>query len=517
MPEQNPQNVAAFNPANFSLPASLTTNEVPTLVYSVIAKTDQPSLSYYTQTVFHRSSGTPSPGARLTDQAQPAVRNAEDMPSYSNNDVYSQTTTAPQTFAPPIINAQQYREQNTQPYRLTDQTPVVGDAIYYPTAPAQSNESFAPPANRSTLPYVPKENLQQRDRSETSKSVLDVSKRTAPKLGSENSDPFHAQALVEKTKLVDLRPRSKKSAELFIAKQPARDVNTTVEEQASSSTPEESVELYSETGFLKRQAFSSKFSVTQAKAQENKTTKKVIYLKSAPAKQKSAKLEVPQFKQPVTSKTESVQPKLVPDYAMLPPIPQQTQSAEMASTVNEPATMPPEATTPKTKIEFTKEPTAAFSNPFEAVKEDVKETIEQPFEALAVPVDEDFQASTSNSSPFEMTETKLFETETQQVETAPKISVPKFQPIQQPLPNVENAAPQTPASGFSDSDFTQLENTTFADAPPTTARDSHETPFQVAGYRQAKATTKFESHSGKNRTSISKRHASTNADYFAEI
>ena len=487
MPEQNPQNVAAFNPADFSLPASLSTNEAPKMVYSVIANTDQSSLSCYVQTVFHRSAGKSSPGARLTDQAQPMVRNAEDMQFNSNNDVHSQIASAPQSFAPPIIDAQQYREQNAQPYRLTDQTPAVGDAIYYPPASAPTSESFAPPANRSTLPYAPKENTQRSERSETSKSVLDVSKRNAPTSENNNSHPTRSQALIEKTKLVDLRPRSQESSELAIQKQPARDANTTVEQQTSSSIPKMSAEIYSETGFLKRQAFSDKFSVTKAKAQDKKTTKKVIYLKSTPSEQRSAKLEVPQFKQPVSPITEPVQPQLVPDYAMLPPMPTQVPPAEITSTANEATTMLPEATPTKTNIDFATEPVKTFTSPFEAVEESVEEIIEQPVDTQSLPAEENHQASTSSAPPLQMTESESLETETQQNEIALEANASEFQPTQRPVQTAEEAFSDNSASGFNDSDFTEVSKAEVVDASPAPSTNSHENSFQVVGYRQAKA------------------------------
>ena len=362
MPEQNPQNAAAFNPAAFSLPASLTTNKSPSLVYSVIANSDQPALSSYTQTVFHRSSGRTSPGATLTDQTPPTIRNAGDMHQNINGAGQSQNYMAPQTFAPPIIDAQQHREQSAQTYRLTDQTPAVGDAIYYPPAPTQSSESFAPPANRSTLPYVPKENTKPSERSEAVESVLEVSKKSAPKANTEQSSQTRSQTLIEKTKLVDLRPRSQEPSELTVAKQPARDANTTVDQQ-SSSTP---VEQYSETGFLKRQAFSNKFSVTRTTGEEKKSTKKVIYLKSAPVR--SAKLEVPQFRQPAELEAKPVQPRSVPAYAMLPPIPSETSTTEISSTitstVSESTTFTPEAAPAETAKESIPEPVTAFVNPF---------------------------------------------------------------------------------------------------------------------------------------------------------
>ena len=52
MPEQTSQNAKAFDPASFSMPAQ------PSLTYSVIANTNQPELSSYVRTVFHRMQGT---------------------------------------------------------------------------------------------------------------------------------------------------------------------------------------------------------------------------------------------------------------------------------------------------------------------------------------------------------------------------------------------------------------------------------------------------------------------------
>ena len=498
MPEQNPQNVAAFNPANFSLSASLSANEAPTLTYSVIANSDQNSLSSYVQTVFHGSSGTNLPGATLTDQAQPAIRDAEDMQSYSNDAVYSQNDTITRTFAPPIINARQYRNQTVEPYRLTDQAPVIGDAIYYPTAPTQPSESFAPPTDRSALPYVPKVNSQPSERSKDMESVLDVSKHTAPKSDSEKSNPTRSQALIEKTKMVDLRARPQQSAEKTFAEQPTRDDNTTADQQLSSSTPAKSAELYNETGFLKRQAFSSKFSVTRDEVNEERSTHKIIYLKSSPAKERSAKLEVPQFQSPVSLKAEPVQPKSVPDYTMLPPIAPQTPTAEPTLTVSEATTFLPEAT-PLEKIEeTTSEPVATFTNPFESVKTAVEDPIEQPVDTNSEPVKEELNDSTIGKSPFESAETslesKLIEPEIQQIAAASKAIETSFQPVKQPVLKAENTKTNSPSSGFSDADFNRLEKSEIVEAPPAPPTDTRANPFHVVGYRQAKADTKVDIH-----------------------
>ena len=515
MPEQNPQNVTTFNPADFSLPASISTNEAPTLIYRVIANSDQPAMSSYVQTVFHRSSGTTSPGATLTDQALPAVRRPEDMQPFSDGSAYSQNDTATQTFAPPIINVQQQRAQNVQPYRLTDQVPAVGDAIYYPPAQTQSNESFAPPANRSALPYVPKENSRPSESSEAIESVLDVSKHTAKKIDSEKSNPIHSQALVEKTKLVDLHPRSQQSTDLTIAKQPARDANTTTDQAVSPATPTESVELYSETGFLKRQAFSSKFTVTQDQAEEKQPTKKIIYLKSAPAQERSAKLEVPQFQRRETLTADIVEPKtetpfiaqptppkLVPDYAMLPPIPTQTPptpTAESTSTISEATTFVPEPSPFESPKESITEPVTTSTNPFEAVEEPAEEIVEQSADTNPTPVDEESQAAAESESTFQMVESKAIETENSQAQNATEPREDELQSIQKPVATVEYKKPSSPASGFDDADFIKLEKAEIVEAPPAPSTNTRESSFQVVGYRQAKADTKINFHNAQTK------------------
>ena len=251
MPEQEPQNLKAFDPASFSMPTQ------PSLTYRVIANpsvTDA-KISSYVQTVFIRPSGTITPGARLSDQslsdqAPVTIRDGQAIGSGR------QTTSGYQGWSVQERLSDQGMESATVPAYRSDQ-----------------NKSFAPPADRSNLSSMRRTDVHATRQQDSSATVIDAMRENDQQTETHRSVDQQPQVAVAKTKLVDLRQGA--GAEAPLQGTPQRDQNTIAQE------PE---------AFLKREAFSNKFRVTAASEREFARTEnagKIIYLKSVPPKEQT--------------------------------------------------------------------------------------------------------------------------------------------------------------------------------------------------------------------------------------
>jgi len=460
MPEQNSQNPQAFDPASFSLPAKSTLN------YSVLANSDQTELSSYVQTVFHRSLGSKSPGATLSDQAPPAIRTAQEFQS-ANGDTQTYNSAdhnafAEQPFVPPIVNRNAQYQPSANQFNLNDQSSESSGEFYYP---ANQNQSFAPPIDRSNLPYVPRTNAPNAQQTDSGDSVLDVSSRNAQQRDDQNldnqisnnpisNDPIsnnqnsfvkESQASSNKTKLVDLRRESAKPAI------PQRDQNTIAKNPGD---------------FLKREAFSNRFALSPVGEQgleKAESSAKIIYLKSASPAERTAKLEVPKFAQAqtptpvaeitVTKKSVS-QPALteglkrsIPDFVKSPPVlfrapvenaNQAPTSAEFVSTAPATVAEPPKA----------EQNPVASVNPFKTI-----EAPESPF------------GSSPFSSPF------ASKNDAEQITDASDVTqgtpatpqAPISDPFDAPPAVVANQPIEKSHVGFTDADFARAKVNTMLD------------------------------------------------------
>ena len=298
MPEQNSQNVKAFDPASFSMPAQ------PTPTYSVIANGTGPELSSYVQTVHHRPLGTITPGARLSDQAPARHRTVADMRSQRQDTQtyhYAPTNTpAPQPPAPPMSNGVSKYQQSSVPFNLSDHTTGSTEVGSY--QPNQ-NQSFAPPADRSNLPYVPRTEVSPTQQTDSSAPFVDASDKETQETENQSSIAKEAQFAIARTKLIDLRQGSNQT------ETPQRDENTIAQKP---------------TEFLKREAFSNKFKVTPSSEREFQKagrSSKVIYLKSVPPVDHTAKLHVPKLVQERAPEPVAGPPQTQPPQTQ-PPQPQ---------------------------------------------------------------------------------------------------------------------------------------------------------------------------------------------------
>ena len=295
MPEQNSQNVKAFDPATFSMPAQ------PSMKYSVIANATEPELSSYVQTVHIRPLGSITPGARLSDQAPTGRRTTEDMQSQRQDAQtynYAPTTDrAIQPPIPPVTNGVSRNQQSSVQFNLSDQTTGATEARSY--QPKQTR-SFAPPADRSNLPYVRRTETSPTRKADSSAAFVDATNKESNRAENQNSIAKEPPFAIARTKLVDLGRGSNQT------EMPQRDHNTITQKP---------------TAFLNREAFSDKFKITPSdkrELQRDGRNGKVIYLKSVPPADRTAKLHVPKFvhqgaPETVTepAQTEPTQPQII--------------------------------------------------------------------------------------------------------------------------------------------------------------------------------------------------------------
>ncbi len=435
MPEQNSQNAKAFDPASFSMPAQ------PSLTYSVIANATEPELSSYVQTVFIRPSGSITPGARLSDQGPAGGRDAQlNVP-------------AQQPPAPPMSNGVSKYQRSSVQFSLSDQTLESTDASSY--RPNQ-NQSFAQPAGRSNLSYLRRTDVSPRQQTDSPATVLDTPRRNVRETENQNPPAKESQTPISKTKLVDLRQGSDRT------ETPRRDQNTI------AKNPDE---------FLKREAFSNKFKVTPSGEREIEnagSSGKIIYLKSAPPAQHTAKLKVPKLIQqkepepvakPTVARAEPAKPaKAVVDFEKPaetePPLPQIIQWP-IVDSAQEQVLFPAPAVTgapSPMEIDFV---SAAPAIDAETTKIDFAEVnMEAPAESASAP------STQATFDPFQTTE-------------APEAPTP-FDPFQ----TTEAPEAPTPVDPFQTAEApeapTPVDPFQTAEAPETLDQSSAETssPFQ---------------------------------------
>lgn len=408
MPEQNSQNAKAFDPASFSMP------DQPTMTYSVIASSNQPELSSYVQTVFHRMQGTNSPGARLSDQSAPAFRTFQDVPTVNqqtpaatNNNTAQFNWAAQDAPAAPMINEVPQHTRSSVQFSL-------GDLSTTPAPRAQSaqaqgamadrsnqSQSFAPPVDHSKLPYLPRTDARAAVPA-APETVLDASRGKIRGEGREevdqNSVAPESHVAPSKPTLVALRKDSGQ------AETPERDENTIAENP----------------GFLKREPFSNKFTVTISPEEETEGPEsigKIIYLKSVPPVEHTAKLKVPKFvkeKDTITAPNPDPQPVSQPVVAHTPqpqfihwPLVDSTEEqvlfpapvATVWSTPTEFVSATPSVDARTTKIDFTEVNQKAATEP----SDQGSEVAFDPFQTTEA-TESPFEKSPFEDSPFEPSE-----------------------------------------------------------------------------------------------------------------
>lgn len=250
MPEHDPQNAANFNPADFHsppVPKSMAINEG---TFSGRSTGDQSAAtSGYRGTLPSLSTHPVAAQSSISAASPPTIRTA----AQTFSDV--QPVLRP-TFAPPLETGPSEFSQPSNVFNFSDQT--ILSQLNSPQN-VEAPRSFAPPADRSTLPFVPRDHH--------GVSSAEASGFGAPHRGTQTFEHHvtgHPRSVAGtqvnpavgvKTKLVDLRGQSPNMP------QPASDQNT---RSASSSE------------FLSRDAFSNRLfktsnSVSDASTSDNTT------------------------------------------------------------------------------------------------------------------------------------------------------------------------------------------------------------------------------------------------------
>ena len=492
MPEQTSQNAKAFDPASFSMPAQ------PSLTYSVIANTNQPELSSYVQTVFHRMQGTNNPVVRLSDQSPPTIRTTQGTQSYGAQANFA----AQQPPVPAMIyRGSNYQQRSSVQFSLSDRTTESKEATSY--RPNQ-HQSFAPPADRSNLPYYQRVDVVPRLKAGSSAAVLNASRKKILEKKQQSQIAKESRVVTSKTKLVALRKDS------ALTEKPQRDQNTIAKK------PEE---------FLKREPFSNKFTVTPSAEREvgkTKSTGKTIYLKSVPPAGHTAKLKVPKFVQekapePIaetavapakTPVVQTPQPQFIrwplvnsAQDQVLFPAPVLTVSPKPMEVDFVSATPSVEAET--TKIDFaevhaetavepaTDQSTMAAFDPFED-----NEAPDAPFQSS--PFESSDQSSLEQSS---LEQASPFETSLESsspFEDSPEPSSPFQDSSASSSPFEDSPEPSSP---FEDSpvnttpeESSPFQSSPFESAPEQTTPDPS-SPFQSSPFRSSPTSSLFKSES----------------------
>lgn len=504
MPEQNPQNAKAFDPASFSMPVQ------PTLNYSVIANDVQPELSSYVQTVFIRPSGAITPGARLTDQdssdqASIAVGNSPANEPASINEPTPINERAQPSVPPTNTGGSPYQRASVQ-FNLSDQTLESSAALTQQPSP---NPSFAPPADQSNLPYVARTDVPAKQQNDSPPTAFDAIRRTDQQTTPQNPVTQKSQVTIPQTKLVDLRQQTASTeathSETTRTETPPRDQNTVAKKP---------------DGFLKREAFSNKFRVTrstdrdlQETGSDNSGGSKIIYLKSAQPVEHTAKLKVPQPMQPTAPQpvAELTVTPAKPTNAFIAPSqraetqPAQPQPKEpqiiqwpMVESAQDQILFPaPVVTVSSTPVETefvsTAPPTVAETTRIdfaevngeasqEPVPDQATETTFDPFQSTESAPDA-FQATETTPDPFATPETPFdpFQTTEAPAAIAPDSPVDSSPDQLSPF-----QSPPEPASPVSSSPF---ESSPFESTPeqssPFESPQEESSPFQASPFESA--------------------------------
>ena len=514
MPEQNSQNPVAFNPSNFALTAS----DQPAAVYTVRADagSDYAELSCYVQHLFQLPRSTKSPGGKFSDQPQPEARSAQEFRLAMRNQYeYRPTeqtrqdgyvaTAAPQhsqrSFAPPrSVNPPGFAEsvnppgfaESGQTMNFSDQGSDISSGQNFNSYVPQETHSFAPPADRSSLPYAPPAPGQQRRAVEQQDTVEHLRSSNGGETDASNMilvGQSLGGARPNQTKMVDLRQQK------TTLEKPSRDQNTVAKQ------PE----------FLNRDSFSNKFSVKskesteteasqESSSQKSTTPSKVIYLRSVETKpQPSAKLVEPTFEPKPTQPTEPTEP-----YA--------PKISEALLGDSPPA--------PIVSLPQEQDPLPA--------------AVEAPVVEIPPAVAEAFAA---NPSPFTDIAPPQPSEPTQPAEVSPPTFTEKNTSTQQPTQeNSQTKVPvleKTEAQGFTDSDFFRLEQRQeFRNSINQNARakisqstpsgvvaetPSTKNPFQIASHRRSSNRTRSEPPRNDSKSDYQSRHADPHAGRRASI
>jgi len=473
MSEPNFPSAKAFNPASFTMPAQ------PSLTYTVIAGTNRSEISSYVQTVFHRPLGTQSPGATLTDQAPPAIRTAQGMRSArQDQQPYDGAQTngfAQQPPVTPTIHSDSQFQRSSLRLNLSDQATGLTDAKFIGS---DQTQSFAPPADHSNLPYVPRTKVGLKQQADSSPSVLNWAHKVQEK-DTQNPAAKEPQVSTSKTTLVDLRQGSAQS------EIPQRDQNTIAEKP---------------DGFLKRVAFSNKFSVTpsgEQKVEKAKPTGKIIYLKSVSPEELTAKLKLPtvvqeEDHQPI-AETEVTR---LPEPAVESAVPQpQIIKWPIVDSGREGGLFPAPVSTPKeadvvsagkpidtatTKIDFTEVNSKAVVEPEMAEPETDQSTVStfNPFATTDAP-DYPLESAPAESFPFKSTPVESASVASSPFESAPVESSP-FE-----------------SSPFESSPFESAPaQSSPLDTAPVQSSPFGTTPSQTSPFQPSPSSSPFESSDG---------------------
>lgn len=480
MPEQNSQNPKAFDPASFSMP------DQPSLTYSVIANTNQPELSCYVQTVFHRMQGTDSPEVRLSDQAPPAIRTTQDLrPARQDTPAYSgaRNWAAQQAPAAPIYKGNSNYQRSSIQFNLRDRTTESPEVSSYQT---NQNQLPAPSSDRSTLPNVPRTNVDRAQKTVSSAPVLDASPRKVQEKEDQIPVAGESQVLISKTKLVSLRKDSAQT------ETPQRDQNTIAKK------PE----------FLKREAFSNKFTVTPSGERElakAKTTGKIIYLKSVPPVEHTAKLKVPKLvqeeaPQPVAESTvtraepeeiQPPQPQIIQWPLVDSPQEQFLFPAPVVTVAPTPMKMDFVSTAPPVDAETTKIDFAEVSE-----KAAPEPPTEPPTEQATLSAMDPFETDEASESPFDSSSQQESPFQSSLEQTSLEESSPFETTIEETTPfqsSVEEVSPfQSSAEETSPFQAPPEETSPFQTSPVESSSEQT-SPFQSSPFESAPSSSPFES------------------------
>lgn len=252
MPEHDSQNANAFSPAKFALSGGLEASSDQ----SPVRINESALQSTTTEAALNDARAMEAVDGQVLDQSR-VIRTAQQWLPDQPPRQFSQDS-----FAPPVVTQHPDVHPTQNTFNFTDQSiawPAEGNG------PAVANPSFAPPADRSTLPFVPRADSINDSPSGLQGAVQVPSEKNTAAVDAGHAAVNRTSNFATKTKLIDLNRRTAQ------ASKPSRDNSPQV-----ADAP---------TEFLSREPFSDQFLVVPSRSGRSPASSaKSNLAKSSPSK-----------------------------------------------------------------------------------------------------------------------------------------------------------------------------------------------------------------------------------------